>query len=106
MKQDTSEWTNAYPWVEMNIDFSDPIFHVLPKDDPIFNESNRIVKSLPEQDFPVFDNHGISTPIVTTKFRDLHNNVKISIDDLREVTGHPRKFIYVWTKRRKIYVLS
>ena len=101
MKQDTSEWTNAYPWVIMNIDLTDPIFHVLPKDAPMFNESNRIAKSLPEQDFPVFDNHGISTPIVTTKFRDLHNNVKISIDDLREVTEHPRKFYLSLDKRKK-----
>lgn len=100
-KQDTSEWTKASSWVQIYVDISNPKIHILPKNTPIFNDSNKLKKIGEEMFFPSFDSSHISVPVVTTSFYDIHKNINDTIVDLREVTEHPKEFSLSLNKTKK-----
>ena len=85
-KQDTLDWHQAYAWMWLKIDINNPRIHILPKDNPIFDESRREKHDDEEEWFPVFSSQGISYPIISVSFKNLYYGRMLTVCDLRDVT--------------------
>lgn len=85
--QDSYGWHQSLPWVYQNFNLADKNVHVLPKNDPIFDESNKLPREKSDYHFPEFVSKGISVKKVNkASFKPLYNGKPLNAFDLRDIT--------------------
>ncbi len=85
--QNTSKWWSAVPWVKEIFDYSNPRVHILPKEDPVFDDSRKCKPIIAEVEYPVFDEKNVNlNRLEKISYQQSYKGERLSVDDLRDVT--------------------
>lgn len=85
-KQNTSDWQNAEIWVNWIIDPSDSVYHILPKDNSIFNNCKSQQGNIDEVVFPPIDSNNIEVCKIKTHLKNHYFGPELHNSDLIDLT--------------------
>lgn len=92
-RQDTSDWWQSAPWVDLDVKRGAPFFRVLPASDPIFDKCRGNTTAQPpapptgSATFPDFDEDKISVSFKTLRFKDLSKGKTVTREMLADTSN-------------------
>lgn len=96
IKQDTSDWHASIPWIDWEIDPTNPNVHILPQTNTIFKDCLKQKEEPNDINFTQFTPSGINVlKIEHTIFENYYSGPPLSNKDLSDITLHINGLIFI-----------